>query len=336
MKMHIIRKILIFATLCIVIPLIFQIIISFYFTTAYTSGSFTEAGYIEQYESGIYKYRILSKYLMIFLFELLRDFRADFDTVQKIHVITNTFEAESHVYMSYFMLNTIFTVLSSIGLLYFISKTNDSRDNSHPVNEILIYNSLLAITQFVVVPYDNISYFLHILAVNFLIRHLKKANNHSFFTYLIILIIATTNRESSALILAVHGAIIIASGKFHDRNTQRDLIISICVWLITYFLLRLILGFEQSTIQEVTVVSNLFSIYNYAGLTFLVGVCFLLISRLNSQMQTNIAIYSLLFSLPYFLVCFVGGYLIELRLWMPVFLNLILTNSLNRDIFTVN
>jgi hypothetical protein len=265
---------------------------------------------------------------MEMLFDFMRDWQTQLGEISRIGIISQKLQAEPHVYLSYFLLNTFFGVITMTTL--FIYRTSHlSREHSAKslINELLIVNLLIVFSHFVIVSYDNISYFLQILGFMFLLNHLKKPDNTMFLAYLIVIIISTLNRESSALLLAMHGAVLI--GFVGSRKHLIELIISTIVFVATYLALRFSLGFEQSVIQEFTYISNIFSIYNFAGIAFFVALTYLMIMRFESLVEKKAGLAFLIFALPYLLVCFLGGYLIEIRLWIPVFLGLILIGNMN-------
>jgi hypothetical protein len=319
---------LLFLSLCFVLPIVLYVIVYFYFVTAYTHGSFTELSFASQYYSGIYKYRILSYGLMEILFDFLRDWQTHLSEISRIGIISQQLQAESHVYLSYFLLNTFFGILSMIMLfIYRVSQLSREYLVKNLINEMLLVNLLIAISHYVVVSYDNMSYSLQIFGFMLLLSHLKKPDNKMFFAYLIVIVISTLNRESSALLLSMHAAVLVAI--VGSRKNIFELIISTLVFVTTYLALRFSLGFEQSVIQEITYITNVFSIYSVAGIAFFAAMTYLLLMRLESDVEKRAGFAFIIFALPYLVVCFLGGYFIEIRLWIPIFLGLILIGNMN-------
>lgn len=327
-KVGTLHRNLLFLSLCFVLPVLLYVIVYFYYVTAYTHGSFTELSFESQYYSGIYKYRILSYGLMEMLFDFLRDWQSQLGEISRIGIITQQLDAEPHVYLSYFLLNTFFGILTMIMLfIYRVSQLSLEYSVKNLINETLLVNLLIAISHYVIVSYDNISYYLQIIGFMFILSHLRKHDNTMFIAYLIVIIISTLNRESSALLLSMHVAVLVLS----DGSKKRivELVFSTLIFVTTYLSLRFYLGFEQSVIQEITYISNIFSIYNIIGIAFFAAITYLLLMRNESELEKRAGLAFLIFALPYLLLCFLGGYLIEIRLWIPIFLGLILIGNMN-------
>ena len=300
----------------IVLTILVNTIVYFSFANVYSSTILNFESFNTQFENGIYQYRILSAQLLINIYEILGSLNIDYK-IFKLHFINP--ESEPQMYLSFYILNTFFAVLSSI-LLHLV--LHSKWVTSTPTESLLITNFcvlMMALSQYVIVPYDFSSYFFLLLFMIVFLQYLENAKTNTLLISCLIIILSTLNRESSALALA------LASTLLYDKyGLKKETILPMVgltiAFLLTYIALRfntneVITNDGNLSIENFTVSKNwlgfLFSIYLF--------IFSLLLSKDKKKQARNILIFHIL-SLPYIIMCFYSGILYEVRLYIPLFL----------------
>ena len=320
-------KIVIFA---ICLPLVLSYVVYFGFITNYTSNVFTEDSFEAQYEQGIYRYRYLSRPVLEHTHELLQDL---FQEDQLTRLAVNNQEISSHFYYSYFAVNSLFYVLTCL-FLFLIFDTSYMSFQS--VQERLALFTgvvlLIAITQFVVTPYDQISYFFEVLAIFMILRWVREKKKGQLLLICLLVVLATLNRESSAIILSIMATMVVARYGI-SMQTGRMITFPLLCFIITYFGIRVVFGFDTGFFERIQLKANLLRIESQIGILFWL----LLFSFAFFSARQPVNRYYLLlfhfFSLPYIFMCLLTGMMFELRLYIPLFLGSIIIASADEKHF---
>lgn len=288
-------------------------VVYFGFVNAYSSGIFNYKAFNEQFRSGIYQYRILSGYLLNFVYEILGRTGLNFD-VFRLKFLQK--DSEPQMYVAFYVLNTLFLMLTAV-VYGFISKKKifvASETEKLLIGSVLIFT--ICITQFVMVPYDCSSYFFLLLFFCVFVEFLKKEKPLYLILSALVIIISTLNRESSALSLALAGTLLLDKYGISTK-TIKPLSILVGCFAAVYLGLRF-MGGNFTTNDGSLVTQNFNDPKNLLGILF--WFCFfifgLTISR-NSSARRNILLFHLL-SLPYIAMCFYSGILYEMRLYVPL------------------
>ena len=117
MKLNLLSKI-IFAVL---LAFTVNTFIYFSFGNIYSSKILNYNDFSHQFHSGIYQYRILSGYLLIWIYELLSNLNIDYE-IFKLKFL-NT-DSEPQMYLSFYILNSIFLILSAL-MMVLITESKD-------------------------------------------------------------------------------------------------------------------------------------------------------------------------------------------------------------------
>jgi hypothetical protein len=340
------KKILIFAVVAVILPLTLNFAAYFGFISGYTSNTFSENSFKNQYDNDIYKYRVLSNISINKLNHILEKghYKSNYNKMTRQLQFLDK-DASVPFYLAYFIWNTLFLILSSISFYFLLLKIL-KLDIITIIISSIILNFLIIFTQFVVVPYDNFSYFFEILFIiavfdfNFNTTVPIKAGDkkspvlktsHADRVWLwwlilpLIMIISTLNRESSAVNLSFLGAILFYNHKYNFKKWFIILFPSFLAFLISYLGIRFYLGFEGSALQTETLIGNIKSIYNLIGLVFWLSTTFIIFMTGNS-ISEKVNKYFLIFAIPYILSCFISGILFEFRLWVPILIAMIVIN----------
>ncbi|MGZ5188661.1 MAG: hypothetical protein ACXWB5_04410 [Kaistella sp.] len=287
----------------------------FSFGNIYSSKILNYGDFQHQFSSGVYQYRILSGYFLIGIYEFLSDLNIDY-SLFKLKFFDA--DAEPKMYLSFFLLNTFFLVLSS-AVLVLITETKNFVATSP---EKLLFTAVailaVALSQFVIVPYDISSYFFLLLFYYVLLGYLQKNSPQTLIILGSIMLVSTLNRESSALSLSLAATLLFSKFGF-----KKETLVPVAVLGITFLAAYLGMRFMNETFS--TNDGNLFAQNfsdpkNMLGLLFwLVFFVFPLLLAKDRRSVNNILIFHVL-SLPYIFMCFYTGILYEIRLYIPLFL----------------
>ncbi len=292
------------------------------FTNVYSSKILNIESFQEQFQSGIYQYRILSGYFLIWIYDILSTFNIDYE-IFKLKFLNP--DSEPQMYLSFYILNTFFIMLSGAIMVLISDLKSFVATNSEKLLITSVVIFVIALSQFVIVPYDISSYFFLLLFFYFLMQYLQKQSTLKLVLLSIIIIISTFNRESSALSLSLAGTLLYS--KF---GLKKESILPIAalamVFLGVYFGVR-ITSENLTTNDGNLFIQNFTQPKNILGLLFWVVLfAFTLILAKDQKAVKYILLFHLL-SFPYLLLCFYTGILYEIRLYIPLFLTSILLSK---------
>lgn len=311
MKYRLLQNIL-FATL---LAFTVNSFVYFGFVNSYSSSILNYQNFSEQFHSGIYQYRILSASLLFWIYDFLTSLGLNYD-VFKFKFLNP--ESEPQMYFAFYLLNTFFFMLSVAAMVLITETKSFVATETEKLLLILLGIFSIAITQFVILPYDCSSYFFLLLFFWFFIKYLQKRTNGTLFLLLILIIFSTLNRESSALSLSLAATLLFAESGLNKKFLLPISILGI-VFLATYLGMRFFSS-SFSTNDGKLLTENFTQPKNYLGILFWMvffGLSLLLAS--NKKAKQNILIFHL-FALPYIVMCFYSGILYETRLYIPIFL----------------
>ena len=318
-------KINLFSKIIFILLLAFTVnsFVYFSFGNLYSSTVLNYADFENQFHSGIYQYRILSGYFLIWIYDFLSSLNIDYQ-IFKLKFF-NT-DAEPKMYLSFFILNTIFLILSSIVLVFITETKNFIATQSEKILMISVAIFAISLSQFVIVPYDVSSYFFLLLFFFFLLKYLEKDSALNLIILLVILIISTFNRESSALSLSLAATLLYA--KFGLKKKMYLPIIFLFVSFIAVYLGMRLWSESFSTNDGNLLEENFSQPKNFLGILFwMIFFIFTLILAKDRKGVRLILIFHVL-SFPYILMCFYTGILYEVSLYIQIFLtSLILSRT---------
>ena len=293
--------------------------IYFSFGNIYSSKILNYADFSMQFHSGIYQYRILSGYLIFWIYETLSTLNIDY-SIFKFRFLES--RSEPQMYLSFYILNTIFLVLSAALLLFITETKNFIATNAEKTLLVSVAVFAMAITQFVIVPYDVSSYFLIVLFFYFLLKYLEKNSNFNLIILVVILMISTLNRETSALSISLAATLLYSKYGF-----RKELIKPVLIFALTFIAVYLGMRFlhESFTTNDGNLLLQNFSEpKNILGFLFwMVFFLFTIIIAKDQHAKRNIILFHV-FSIPYVLMCIYTGIMYEIRLYIPVFITSLL------------
>lgn len=294
----------------------------FGFANIYSSKILNIESFQEQFQSGIYQYRILSGYLLIWIYDLLSTFNIDYD-IFKLKFLNP--DSEPQMYLSFYILNTLFMMLSGAMMVLITDLKSFVATYSEKLLIIAVAIFVIALSQFVIVPYDVSSYFFLLIFFYFLIQYLEKQSVSKLIFLSTIILVSTLNRESSALSLSLAATLLYS--KF---GLKKESILPIAalatVFIAGYFGIRI--TSENFTTNDGNLfIQNFTQPKNILGLLFwLIFFAFTLILAKNQKAVKHILLFHLL-CFPYLVLCFYTGILYEIRLYIPLLLTSLLLSK---------
>ena len=280
--------------LCLVAPFCANYFAYYGFVTHYSVGVFSPAGFHAQYDNEVFKYRVLGKALLLGVYRVLEYVRPGGGGWHRHAAFLGT--DSINFYHSYYLLNTVFLCLTLLVVSKYLTDI-----------ELLVVTLLVALTQFVVVPYDAVAYFF--LACTYRWRH-------NLALTAVVVFLAALNRETAALSLSLYATFLLLG----LGGSWRGLVLLTSVFVATYLSLRVALGWGNAVGNEITFV-------RYLNLNSAIGVGFALAAGLALVRQPGPAGLFLLCSLPYVLSVFLTGNPFEVRLWVPLLLGVMLVQA---------
>ncbi|UFK98847.1 hypothetical protein [Kaistella faecalis] len=291
----------------------------FSFGNIYSSKILNYTDFQQQFSSGIYQYRILSGYFLVWIYEFLSTFNIDY-SILKLKFFDAA--AEPKMYLSFFLLNTFFLVLTVAVMVLITETKNFVATYSEKLLLITVAILTVALSQFVIVPYDISSYFFLLLFYYVFIVYLNTNSPQKLIVLAIIMLVSTLNRESSALSLSLASTLLFS--KFGLRKETLVPVAVLAFAFLTAYLGMRFMNESFSTNDGNLLVQNLSEPKNILGLLFwLVFFVFTLLVAKDRKCIKNIILFHLL-SIPYILMCFYSGILYEIRLYIPLFLTSLL------------
>ena len=324
----IIRKALHPIVACAALPCLLSLVVYYGFGSNYTGGVFHKAGFLSQYEHGIYKYRVLGRILLLGTHRFMTSETLPARVARRLFANlpasarTMDNQADPTFYAAYFVQNTFFLIMCSL-ILYMLLIPYNPEELASSSGPYMVGVLLIALSQYVVCPYDNLSYFLFLLSVLLIVRPFSL----SFVLLSLVLAVSTLARESSALTLPFYFAFHFRQGTKLNKKDLSELLFLGGTFLATYALLRVFLGSgDHPLYEDVRLVHNFRDLWGVSGILLLPVVSYLLCTGSRNKKR---CITFLLASSPYVLGMLIVGRTWEARLWVPIWLGLLI---LTRDI----
>lgn len=299
-------------------------VVYFGFGNIYSSRILNMQNFQEQFQSGIYQYRILSGYLLVWIYEILSTLPVDFQVFKLKFFADNS---DPKMFLSFYLLNTFFLCLSAALMMLMMETRNFLGTSTEKIFAVATVVFSIVITQFVIVPYDISSYFFLLLFAWIFFKYYHHQSSLFLGLSAVTIILSTFNRESAAISVAFAATLLWS--KFGWR---RESVLPIALlgfsFLGTYLAMRF-LAHSFATNDGNLLAQNLSQPKNFLGILFwLVFFGFTLLVSKNLENRKNILIFHLL-SLPYVAMCFYSGIMYEVRLYIPLFISGLLLAFIN-------
>lgn len=296
---------------------------------------FSEKNFKEFYGQNVFRYRVLGKTVHLWLYDQLTS-KINTNTVKADprydkRLTALDAEADPIFYFTYFVIATFFTMLSALALLYLFD--SGMLMPASELKKISIVGALVVLMgflEFVITPYDNLTYFFLIIAAFVFCKLMQNRNVFYFVLINCIIILATLNHESALIILSFMMAIYFSHYGFNFKWLKFMIIPFLC-YLSVYIGVRIFVHDSGPGVvtEGLKLLMNFFTISGIMGLFFPVIAFFFLSKMVESSTNRKLVWNFLLMASPYILMILVVGKMIEARLWMPVIIDSILLSQLN-------
>ncbi len=201
-----------FLILAFVVPLLVILATHLWLRSAYTRNLFHLKGFLDQYSTSIYRYRLLGRDLLLAIYRFLIGHRAD----QAFDMPTDR-QATLLFYGAYVLLNAIFLFFTNLLLLLLLWDRKKGISDLHLAHYFFLILTL-ALSTYAVTPYDQPAYFLMLLGL-FAVRL-----RSSSLMYLLLAIAAVAgglNRETEFLVTPVLWTIAVFAPEDSGRRSFR-------------------------------------------------------------------------------------------------------------------
>ena len=324
-----IRRFLRALALTVAFPCLVSVVVYYGFGTNYTAGVFHEAGFRSQYQSWTYKYRILGPFLLLRTHQFVNSQCAPAGLMRRVLARTPVSvqaldkETDPTFYAAYFLLNTLCMVFACVFLYLLLAGGASAREVTGPT---MVAGLLMGLTQYVVCPYDTLSYALLLLSFLLIVRPFR----FSFPLLALTIAVSTLTKETAALTLSFFFAYHYRDLLVPRSRELRRLAILALVFVSVYAWLRLHFGISTRAVwYDVTLWSNLRDPFHLVGIAAMPIVSYLLCAGSRNLKR---CLFFLAASSPYILAMPIIALGWEMRLWVPVWLGLIcLAGSLPGD-----
>lgn len=331
------RTVLRYLIIGIFLPLFVQYVIYFRFTSNYMLNVFSEKNFKAFYNNNVFRYRVLGKTVHLWVYNKLAGKagakKAKGNTIYDKRLTALDPQADSVFYFTYFAVAAVFTILSALALLYLF----DSQQlfEMTELKKVVITSGVIFLTgflEFVVTPYDNITYFFFIISSLLFLRFFQTKRLVYFILLNLTIILATLNHESSLLNLSFMAAIYFSCYGF-DFRWIRIVIIPFFCYAFTWIGLRISINISgPGVVTEGLKLFRNLNILNASGVMgviFPVIVFYFLFTIADQSNNKKLVRNFLLMASPYILMLPFIGIMVEARLWMPVIIGGVLISQLN-------
>ncbi len=312
--------------LLVMIVFISNTFLYFSFGNIYSAHLFNYEAFTQQYSNGIYKYRFLSTEMVKWLYEQLNH---QFPKGVPIKAGLTDKTASINLFVSFYVINTVFLVLSSIVMLIITETKRFFATSTEKFSLCMLAIFSVLLSQFVIVPYDCSSYFLLLLFFLILIKYIHQPKSSLLIALVITLIISTLNRESAALSLSLATVLLLSKFEISTKSVKPLSILTIS-FITVYCLLRYYFG-GFSTNDGNLLAENFTNINALLGIGFACTFFILVLALARGQQQLKHILGFHFFAIPYILMCFYSGYLYEIRLYIPIFITSIFLTRFTLD-----
>ncbi len=323
--MKFIQKSIPFIILCLLIPVSLNFFMYYGFVSTSPAKIYTIVQFEEHFSNNVLKHRILGKFLLLKINEVV----SGIEIPLKANVfdrISTFIEAESlSLYHSFFILNTFFFCLTIIVLYLILNRKWVRLNITDKRLYLLLISAIIAVSQFIILPYDTLSYFFISIVV---LLMLQGKNIWIIILTGVLIAIGTTARETIALTLSFYLLLIVKQKDYQFLTSFNNLVFFTACFVVPYTYIHWFAGLDGVFVGRVRFPSNIFAIQNLPGFLFIISITFIF---LNDKFAGRAIALYLLFCSPYILIIFLTGIFFEIRLWIPVIIMMMVIYIISRS-----
>jgi hypothetical protein len=288
------------------IPIVVILSTHIWLRTAYSGDTFHLQGFLDQYDNGIYRYRVLGRDLLLSIYRILLGVFHD----QPL-VMSRDPNATFLFYFSYVILDGLCFFCSNFLLLLILSDKDRCLSDLHLT--FYFYLTLIqALAMAVVSPYDQLAYLLMLLSFYAVTLSRRWA---AYLLLAVAAIAGALTRETQALITPALFSIAIFSSSRHARRYWISGWCNILLFSFIYVALR-VCGSGHGVVSGGMTYGGKWAIESAFILALLLYVSTSLAVRVHASLRPTLAL--LIFCAPYLATILISGVLRELRLLVPI------------------
>jgi hypothetical protein len=302
-------------------------IVYFGFTPNYGADIFARKAFDAKFDHGGDRYRVLSKYLVYGADGLLGRSMKENGAEARIGAVTRG--ASERFYNAVYYVNTLFLALTSL-MVVLLLNLDKSLKFSDTVKILLVFfvPVLLGLTQFTVHYYDLLSYFLELLILYVFLKNIDSRYGQTMTMVMGLIVLSTLNRESAVVSVAMV-ALLLLTRYGATRRVVWSIVGMVGCWLVTYCVLRVVIGAGGPPPKAAAITSNAFEPDMFMmGVIFWVLFIYLPFAIAATEENKYLIGGFFLFSLPYIISSLATGDLWAVRLYVPLFLGALFLSRL--------
>ena len=301
-------QVVLFWTLAIALPVAVLFNVEVWLESNYTRGLFHLQGFTDLYVSGIFRYRLLGRLLLLKTYYLLLHF-----VPNKPFPMPGDTAADLPFVLAYTVLNGVCFLLANLTLLS-LSWVRKEGFRTEVLSLYFFSILLMSVSMAVVTPYDQLAYLLLLVAV------LGVRTENVYLAYGLIATSAVAgmlNRETEFLATALLVTLALFAGERLSRRLWTMAAVHLVLCLAVYIGLRIRLSGRASVSSVLTFGGKWGPAAGVIVLALLLTTLVLAHFLYDSYRP---ALVFILLSSPYLALVFFTGVLRELRLFIPIIL----------------
>ena len=290
-----------------ILPAGFSLIAFFGFFTNYTTGVFSRAGMAAQYERSVFRYRVLGRWLVETVSLRFEQMAIAWETPRALTLLDPAGSAAT--YAAYAFVHIVSTCVGCSMLLWAVR----SRVRTVAAELFVVGVSLLlALSTFVVTPYDGLFFMWQMAALALTI---VMAPGAALAPLVFVTLMASLTRETAyfipVFVFAVHYRRIVDG----DRAARLLLLATSAVVVVAYVGLRAAMGWRGGSVYYAWQAATNLKWTSLTGTVMLVAALILFCGKGPNQTSR---LWYVGLALPYILFVHVFAEPWEWRLWIPI------------------
>ena len=295
---------------------------NYYFATRVSRNAFHY-----QFDHDVFKYRILSKYLLLLTDKSLQNIIPE--KTKSNAFLSYIQNGSERFYYAYFYLNTFFLCLTSIIIILLLRlKKYLILTDTEKWYSLFLSIIVINLSQFALYYYDISSYFFQLAILYIFLRYEKEDYVLTLTAICALIILSTLNRESSALSASLISTFLVKKGDL-SLQTLFGMLLLVLAFLAPYIFLQYTINDPLNLHFYYHDAGHLKYKINIVGISFWVLFLCLPIVTANSKDNKSAILLFHLLSMPYIIYCFKYGVLWEIRLYIPLFVSSLFISRIN-------
>ena len=298
----------------LVAPLIGFLYLHYAFFSVYAADYLTRASFASHHAEGIYRYRVLGKWLVLAVYDAMPDRFRDVLSHQPEYIANRVPQFDMSVYTTMVAVNFIaFAALVVIGRHLLRSRVPGGYQ---PLYWMLL--GWLLLSSAIVTPYDFLAYFFLVATIAALEW---RRSVYAYPALVVLTVLGALTRETQALVIPYAIATLVAAAPGRSRVIVPRALVVAATFMATYVALRADLGWRQGLFQNITLESNVsaLSVFGLVVAALMITLIHLTAVRCapGAHLRRRLIVLHVA-ALPYWATVIFAGFYFELRLFIPL------------------